>query len=111
MLFQWLVSCALLGIFVLTWRRVKQGVISPLGGVLWSCIWLAAGMVVWRPEVTTVFAQFFGIGRGADLILYSAVILLTFGVFSLALAIDRLERRLSKFVEEHALEVFRRKRS
>lgn len=111
MLFQWIVSSALLGIFVLTWRRVKQGAIGPLVGILWSMIWIAAGAVIWRPEVTTIFAQFFGIGRGVDLILYSAVILLTFGVFSLALAIDRLERRLSKFVEEHALEVFHRKRS
>lgn len=110
MIFQWLVSCALLAAFLLTWRRVQQGVLRPFEGVIWSVVWFGAAALLWLPETTTVFAEFFGIGRGADLVLYSAVLFLAFGFFSLALGIDRLERRLTKLVEEQALEQFRRER-
>ncbi len=71
-------------------------------------MWVGASFVLWRPEATTIVANLFGIGRGADFIVYSAVILLTFGWFTLVLALDRVERRLTKLVEAQALDAFRR---
>lgn len=108
MIFQLVFSVAFFAAFLLTWRRVRQGVLRWFEGVLWTGIWAGAVLVLWRPEATNIVANLFGIGRGADFILYSAVILLTFGWFTLALAIDRMERRLTKLVEAQALESFRR---
>ncbi len=108
MIFQLVFSLAFFAAMLLTWRRVRQGVLRWFEGVLWTGIWVGACAVLWRPEATTVVANLFGIGRGADFILYSAVILLTFGWFTLALAFDRMERRLTKMVEAQALEAFRR---
>ncbi len=108
MIFQLVFSLAFILALLLTWRRVRQGVLHWFEGVLWTVIWVGAVFVLWRPEATTIVANLFGIGRGADFILYSAVILLTFGWFTLALALDRMERRFTKMVEAQALDRFRR---
>ena len=110
MIFQLFVSCFLIAVFLLTIRRARQGALRLLEGVFWMIVWVGAMVVIWRPEATTLVAQWFGIGRGSDFILYTAVMLLTFGFFSLALAVDRLEKSLTKLVEHEALEKFRRER-
>ena len=108
MIFQILASLVFCSALVLTWRRAKQGALRLIEGISWTIVWLGAGVIVWRPEVTTRIALLFGIGRGSDFILYIAVILLAVGFFSLALAFDRVERSITKFVELQALEAFRR---
>ncbi len=108
MIFQIVFSGCLALALLLTWRRTRQGALGLFEGILWISVWIGALVVLWRPEVTTFVANVFGIGRGADFIVYVAVMLLTFGFFSLALAVDRLERAITKLVEHDALEKFRR---
>lgn len=108
MIFPFIFSAAFFSALLLTWRRVRQGVLRWFEGILWTAVWVGAIVILWRPEATNIVANLFGIGRGADFIVYSAVILLTFGWFALALAIDRLERRITKLVEAQALDAFRR---
>jgi hypothetical protein len=67
-------------------------------------VWIAAGIAVFRPEVTTTVAHFFGVGRGVDLAIYASVVVLFFLVFHLHVAHDRLERQLSALVEQQALQ-------
>lgn len=95
----------------MTWRRAKQGAVRFLEAAAWSVVWVAAGVVVARPEVTTSVAQFLGLGRGADLILYAAVITLLILVFQLHVAHHKLERQLTELVRREALDTWKQKKS
>lgn len=89
--------------FSMTWRRQRQGAIRLFEGLAWSAVWITAAIVVARPEVTTSIAQFLGVGRGADLILYAAIITLLILVFQLHIAHHKLERQLTEIVRQQAL--------
>lgn len=54
-------------------RTVRRS-IGWRSGLLWTAVWSAAGMFIARPRVTSVVAGWLGIGRGADLVLYVAVL-------------------------------------
>jgi len=88
------------------WRRATQNVISRREAFAWSALWIAAAGIILLPQTTTVVAHFFGIGRGADFILYGAVILLFVLVFKLFIALDSMERKLTEFVRRDALKDF-----
>ena len=72
--FQWLSLGALLILLVFellsaTRQRVRRG--------FWTLrvlIWIAAGLAIARPEMLTHVARILGIQRGADLMLYLAVL-------------------------------------
>ena len=103
MLIQFILSLVLLMALALTWRRRRQDAIRPLEAWLWSAVWIGAGIVIWRPEATNIVANFVGIGRGADLVLYAAIIVLLLLVFQLHVAHARLERQLTELVRRDAL--------
>jgi small membrane protein len=103
MLIQYILVIILLASLLLTWKRVRQGVISWREGTAWTLLWVAAGFVIWQPRIASSLAQLLGVGRGVDLALYAAVVLLFLLVFHLHIAHDRLERMLTELVREQAL--------
>lgn len=111
MLFQIFFTIIFAGALALTWRRVRQGALRFMEGIIWTVIWGAGLVIFWRPEATNFLADIVGIGRGADLVMYVAVIFLLCFAFLLALSIDRLERQMTKLVQHQALEEFRRARA
>ncbi len=90
-------------VLLMTWRRQRQSAIRLWEAVAWSAVWVAAAIVVARPEAASEVAQFLGVGRGADLILYVAIITLLVLVFQLHIAHHRLERQLTDLVRKEAL--------
>lgn len=90
--------------FLMTWRRQRQGAVRTHEALAWSVVWIAAAVVVAKPDATTLVAQFLGVGRGADLMLYAAVITLLILVFQLHVAHHKLERQLTEMVRKQALE-------
>lgn len=102
-LIQFLLSLVLLAAIGVTWRRVRQNAIRRTEGSFWSVVWLAIGVVVWWPGITNRIANAVGVGRGADLMLYGAVIALLLLVFQLHIAHDKLERQLTDLVRRDAL--------
>jgi hypothetical protein len=64
--------CLLAAIFVLS--RLARGKISKRSGVYWFVLWATAALVIAYPMVTTVIARRLGIGRGADLVFYLAIL-------------------------------------
>jgi hypothetical protein len=88
---------------LMTWRRYQQRVISFVEAIAWSALWLLAAGVVLLPQVTTRIAQFVGVGRGADLVLYASVSGLFLLVFKLFVQHEQLERKLTDLVRHDAL--------
>jgi hypothetical protein len=69
-LFQWIFGtlCALVALRHLV--RLARGNGSRLAGMFWALLWAGAAVTIFRPGVTGDLAALFGIGRGADLVMY-----------------------------------------
>jgi hypothetical protein len=69
-LFQWTFGtlCALVALRHVI--RIVRGDGSRLAGIFWGLLWTGAAVTIFRPGVTGDLAALFGIGRGADLVMY-----------------------------------------
>ncbi len=106
MLIQFVLLLILLVALSVTWKRSRQSVISRSEALVWSLVWIVAGAVILLPQTTTLVANFFGVGRGVDFILYGSVLALFLLVFKLFVALDQLERKLTELVRRDALKGF-----
>ncbi len=99
------------------WVFLGVAVLASIGGVylkirkswsarallLWLCFWCLATLVTLWPESASRVAETFGIGRGADLVVYAAITLIFALLFRAEVHFDRLERQLTSLVRELAL--------
>lgn len=109
MLIQFILVATMALALLMTWRRFHQRVIPLREALLWSVLWVAAAGAVMLPWVTTRIAQFVGVGRGADLVLYASVSILFLLVFKLFIEHEKLERKLTDIVRHDALRDLERK--
>lgn len=100
---QWIIVAFALFAMYNAWRAFANGTLDRRKLGLWSVFWIAVAAVVMRPEVTSVFAAWLGVGRGVDLALYLSVALLFYGLFQVSRKVDRLERSLTELVRQIAL--------
>ncbi|MFH1292233.1 MAG: DUF2304 domain-containing protein [bacterium] len=84
--------------------RYHTGDLRLEGMVIWVLFWLIAGVVVVLPDTSSYFAELLGIGRGADLVVYMALVLLFFIVFKLMVRIEHLNKQITKLTRKNALE-------
>ncbi|MFA5185747.1 MAG: DUF2304 domain-containing protein [Patescibacteria group bacterium] len=103
MLIQIVLILVLLGALYVTWKRAKQDVITIIEALLWSVLWIAAGVVVLLPQTATLVANFFGVGRGSDFVVYGSVVTLFVLVFKIFISLDRVERKITDLVRKDAL--------
>lgn len=94
---------AILAGLALTWKRAKQAAISRREALAWSGLWLVAAAIVIRPEISSLLANSVGIGRGSDLAIYLAVIVLFIMVFNLFVQHHRQQREITDLVRREAL--------
>ena len=88
---------------VLTWKRSREGALSRLAAAAWTLLWLGAATVTVWPSLASRFAAALGVGRGADAVLYIAVISLFYLVFRIFLRLDKIERDITAVIREAAL--------
>ena len=72
-------------------------------GVVWILVWIVTGCVLIRPEITVVAARTLGIGRGADLVLYSAILMMMTGFFLIYLRARQQDATITKLVRHIAI--------
>lgn len=84
--------------------QFRSGDIRLLGFIYWLAFWFAAaGIVIW-PDATFVIANKLGIGRGADLVVYLALVILFFSVFRLMAGVERQKREITELTRTLALQ-------
>jgi hypothetical protein len=98
-------------IAIIIWRltlqwRAKEIPTKQFNG--WLLIWLLALAVVIWPDLTVWVANLVGIGRGADLVVYLAVIFIVYFLFRLLLRIEKIEKNLTKLVRNESLKDYER---
>lgn len=109
MLIQFVLIAVLVAALVMTWKRARQSVISMREALGWSVLWIGAAVGIALPWTTTLVANFFGVGRGSDFVLYGSVVLLFVLVFKLFVAFEKQERKLTELVRRESLDALNRR--
>jgi hypothetical protein len=97
-----LCSCAALAL----WRvfhRFRRGGLPLLHLALWSLVWTGVMFVSLQPNATSAVARVLGVGRGADAVIYLALVLLFYVVFRVLGKIENLDRQITRLVRATAL--------
>jgi small membrane protein len=89
---------------VRTYRQYKAETISRYWLFLWFVLWvIVIGTALW-PQTTDLIAQTVGVGRGADLLLYIAVVVLAYLEYRSMMRQERLHRELTALVRKVAID-------
>ncbi len=84
--------------------RFKTGDLSFVAMFGWALFWVAAMVVVLLPNSTAKLAEFVGIGRGADLVVYVSLASIFFIIFKLMVKIETLNREITKLTRKISLQ-------
>ncbi|HDQ22484.1 MAG TPA: DUF2304 domain-containing protein [Candidatus Uhrbacteria bacterium] len=84
--------------------RYKDKVISLQEFLVWTLFWFMVAFVVILPETTSWFANFVGVGRGVDLVIYISILILFYLAFRILVRLDKIEKDVTKIVREIALD-------
>ena len=93
----------MLAALLVTWKRAIQRVITLGETFVWTLIWGGAAITISLPMVSVKLANWFGVGRGVDFIVYASVVLLYLLIFRLFVDHVRMERQLTLIVRREAL--------
>jgi len=102
-LFQILATAMVTGLFCLSLAAMLRGWATRREGLAWAVVWLATGLAILQPDLTTVVAKSLGIHRGADLVLYCTVIVMLVGFFMVYARLRRLRRDVTLLTRHLAL--------
>ena len=103
MIFKWTV--VVLGVLSLlkTYRQFKTQRVSSYWFTIWTLFWVFGVFVVFLPQTTDLIAATVGVERGADLIVYIAVLVLSYGVYRLMVGQARMQREVTDLVRQIAI--------
>lgn len=93
--------CLLVGLVTLV--RTAKGQVLRRNGAFWAAVWLGAAVFIAFPSTTTSIARWLGIGRGADLILYIAILAGLGGSLYFYQRFRRLEITVTELIRREAL--------
>ena len=85
-------------------HKYKRGGMRLIEFLLWCPVWVGAALIITFPDSTSSFANLLGIGRGADLIVYTSLLIMFYLIFRIHLTLDRLEQNITQIVRAMALE-------
>lgn len=84
--------------------RYKEKVISLQELLAWTIFWFLVAFIVLFPDITSYAANLVGVGRGVDLVIYLAILILFYLMFRALVKLDKVEKDVTKVVRKAALE-------
>ena len=100
-LIQFILGCAILLLMALYFRYFKS---KNLNRLVFSLFFVAGLVFVAFPELTNDIAKLLGVGRGADLLLYVAVVTFSFAFILLYARIRRIEEIQTEILRQQAID-------
>lgn len=79
----------------------KRGSLVP--PLMWTAVWILVIIVFWTPEVASYAAVRLGIGRGADLIVYTAILVVLYLMYRVFIRLERMEQNITSITRQFAL--------
>lgn len=102
--FQWIFLSGIAFVFVLLISAAARQQIRRREALLYSLVLLAAAVAIYWPPITSRVAGWLGIGRGADLLLYLAIVGMFVGFWMVYVRLLQLRREMTQLVRHHAIE-------
>ena len=90
-------------LFIVSVVAMVRGWAGRREALIWAAVWLGAGVAIVWPGVTRVVANALGIGRGADLVLYCAVVVMMVGFLMVYVRLRHLRQELTLLVRHLAI--------
>lgn len=100
---QILVTIFIILILAKVFKQWQQDKITLAVFLTWCLLWLAILLVFWLPEITSYLANFLGIGRGADLIVYLSILVIFYLIFKIFVRLNKNDQQITKLVREDAI--------
>ncbi|MFH1867233.1 MAG: DUF2304 domain-containing protein [Patescibacteria group bacterium] len=96
----------LLFVLLMWWRlysKFKSGELVIREFVEWFLFWLVVAALTLVPDTASYLASLVGVGRGVDLIVYLALLLIFYLLFRVFMRLEKNNRQLTKVVRSLAL--------
>jgi len=84
--------------------RFRSRLITLVEFMTWSGFWAAVAVLVLVPKLSQWFAKLLGVGRGADAVFYTAIVVLFYLFFRIYSKIRAQEYQITLLVRKLALE-------
>ncbi len=91
--------------------RFRRGGLPLPHLALWLLFWGGVIVIALLPETASTLARLLGVGRGADVVVYLALVLLFLLLFRTFGRIEDLERQITRIVRAAALKELRQSQS
>ncbi len=70
----------------------------------WFLFWILVAVVILLPQTTSILASKLGIGRGADLVIYVAIVFIFYIIFKIYVRLDKTDREITELVRKISIE-------
>jgi len=85
------------------YNQYKRERVSFYWLISWTIFWFVVIAVALAPQSTDIIAEFVGVEKGADLIVYTAVTLLSYALYRVLVRQEQLQRELTGLVRQIAI--------
>ncbi len=102
--FQWIVLPILVLLVVERLVTLLRGSGSRRVALFWGLVWCCAAVAIAWPDLTTSIASGLGLRRGADLVMYFAILFSFVGFYMIYVRMRRLDANLTLLVRKLAIE-------
>lgn len=103
MLFQILLIAFALFAIARTNKQYREEKVSVYWFVVWSLLWIGVIFVAISPQTTDLIAAKVGVEKGADLLVYTAVVILAYAVYRILVRVERQNKELTELVRKIAI--------
>lgn len=83
--------------------RFRLGDVTSRELTIWLIFWFLVAAATLAPQKTDVVAQWVGVARGADLLVYLSVMMLFFIVFKIVVKLEKIDKDITIIVRHSAL--------
>lgn len=101
--FQILISALVVNFIIRVINKKNEDILKPVEFFGWNFLWVLVLLVLWWPGTLSLAANVFGIGRGVDLAIYLALMLLFFMIFRLYVKLDRQQQEITILTRKIAI--------
>lgn len=102
-IFQLIITLLAALVWLKIFYRLANGQLRLAKAWWWLIGWLAVVVVFWWPGLTSWLALKLGIGRGVDLAMYIAILILFYLLFKIYVRLDSQQREIGKIVSHLAI--------
>ena len=72
--------------------------------LLWLVFWIIVGLIIVLPQTTQILADWLGVGRGVDVVIYTSIVVLFYIVFRIYSRIEKIERDITYLIKDISIE-------